>query len=105
MAATKRKRITQDDIFRARYVVDGDLHQDGQRAVYVVSETAGKGDKEKQVTSLWLADISTVTPAFSNPTQLVPADAALPPNQLLARIRTARSSARSPGRDRRSLVR
>ena len=51
--ARSTRPIIQDDIFQARYVVGGALSPDGASAVYVLSETLGKGDEERQATSLW----------------------------------------------------
>ena len=42
--ARSTRPIIQDDIFQARYVVGGALSPDGASAVYVLSETLGKGD-------------------------------------------------------------
>ena len=45
--------LRQDDIYKARYVVGGTLSPDGATAVYVLSETHGGGEEERQATSLW----------------------------------------------------
>ena len=52
MAPTGRP-LRQDDIFKARYVVGAALSPDGGAAVYVLSETHGSGEEERQATSLW----------------------------------------------------
>jgi len=58
----KAKPLTQEDVFLATYVLGGALSADGELAVYVLSETVGKGDDEKQCTSLWRADTNGGTP-------------------------------------------
>ena len=56
------KPLTQDDVFLASYVLSGALSTDGEFAVYVLAETVGKGEKEKQTTSLWRVATSGGTP-------------------------------------------
>ena len=51
--ATNRRPLRQDDIYRAKYVMGGALSPDGSQAVYVLSETGGDGDDERQSGSLW----------------------------------------------------
>ena len=50
------KPMRQNDIYQAKYVVDGALSPDGGQAVYVLSETFGSGDEERQATCLWQVD-------------------------------------------------
>ena len=52
---TRRRRPpTQDDIYRIKYVCEAALSPDGTQAAYVLSETVGAGEKEKQSSSIWL---------------------------------------------------
>ena len=51
--ATRSRPLRQDDLYRAKYVVGGVLSPDGSTAVYVLSETLGRGDDERQSSSLW----------------------------------------------------
>ena len=51
--ARSTRPLNQDDMFQARYVVGGTLSPDGASAVYVLSETLGGGEEERQATSLW----------------------------------------------------
>ena len=51
--APSLRPLRQDDIYKARYVVGGALSPDGATAVYVLSETHGGGEEERQATSLW----------------------------------------------------
>ena len=51
--ATRSRPLHQDDLYRAKYVVGGVLSPDGSTAVYVLSETLGSGDEERQSSSLW----------------------------------------------------
>ena len=53
MARKQPKPMTQDDIQQASYVVGASISPDSSQAVYVLSQTTGSGDEEKQVTSLW----------------------------------------------------
>ena len=55
-AKTHRRPLTQDDIFRATYVVGGALSPDGTKAVYVLSHTTGMEEHERQATTLWQVD-------------------------------------------------
>lgn len=48
--------MRQNDIYQAKYVLDGALSPDGRRAVYALSETFGSGDEERQATCLWQVD-------------------------------------------------
>lgn len=49
----QRKPITQDDLFKAKYVCAGTLSPDGMTAAYVLSEATGSGEKEAQRLSIW----------------------------------------------------
>ena len=51
--ATRSTPLHQDDLYRAKYVVGSVLSPDGSTAVYVLSETLGSGDEERQSSSLW----------------------------------------------------
>ena len=51
----RRKPVQQDDLFDISYVTDAVLSPDGASAAYVLGETTGKGDKEFQSFSIWLA--------------------------------------------------
>ena len=51
--ATRSRPLNQNDIYHAKYVVGGVLSPDGSTAVYVLSETLGSGDDERQSSSLW----------------------------------------------------
>ena len=51
--APRIRHLRQDDIYKARYVVGGALSPDGETAVYVLSETLGSGEEQRQATSLW----------------------------------------------------
>ncbi len=55
---TKRKTLTQDDLFKIGYVTDAVLSPSGALAAYVLAETRGKGEREKQVRSIWLVSTS-----------------------------------------------
>ena len=55
---TRRKPITQDDLFEATYVTDAVFSPDGQQAAYVLAQTSGKGEKEAQSFSIWLVSTS-----------------------------------------------
>ena len=48
-----KRRVTQDDVMAIRYVTDAAMSPDGSHAVYVLAEVVGKGEKEKQVLSIW----------------------------------------------------
>ena len=48
-----KRKITQDDVMAIRYVTDAALSPDGTQAVYVRADVTGKGEKEKQVLSIW----------------------------------------------------
>ena len=50
----RKRPPTQDDIYDIKYVCEASLSPDGTQAVYVLSETLGKGEKEKQSLSIWL---------------------------------------------------
>jgi len=54
----KKTPPTQDDVYQVRYVIDADLAPNLQLIAYVVSETTGKAQKEKQKTSIWLVNAS-----------------------------------------------
>ncbi|MEJ2132017.1 MAG: hypothetical protein P8Y95_10450 [Gammaproteobacteria bacterium] len=51
---TRRRPLTQDDVYDIKYVCDAALSPDGKQAAYVLSETTGKGEKETQSLSIWL---------------------------------------------------
>lgn len=51
---TRRKPLTQDDVYDIKYVCEADLSPDGAWAAYVLSETVGKGEKETQALSIWV---------------------------------------------------
>lgn len=51
---TRKKPLTQDDIYNIKYVGEAALSPDGAQAAYVLSETLGKGEKETQSLSIWL---------------------------------------------------
>lgn len=53
-----RKVLTQDDIFKAKFINAAALSPDGKIAAYVVSETIKRKGKEKQSTSIWITPIS-----------------------------------------------
>ncbi len=60
MAKTStRHPMSQDDIFRAKFINAATLSPDGKSIAYVLSETIKVEDKEKQSTSIWLQEIST----------------------------------------------
>ena len=56
MASSKARRrpITQDDLFKARYVTDAVLSPDGRQAAYVLAQTHGEGEKERQDFTIWM---------------------------------------------------
>ncbi len=54
----RKRPITQDDIYEIKYVADAVLSPDGTLAAYVLSETIGEGEEERQISSIWLIDTS-----------------------------------------------
>jgi dipeptidyl aminopeptidase/acylaminoacyl peptidase len=51
---SRRRPPTQDDLYDIEYVCEATLSPDGTQAAYVLAETVGTGEKEKQSLSIWL---------------------------------------------------
>jgi dipeptidyl aminopeptidase/acylaminoacyl peptidase len=54
---TRKKVLSQDDIFKAKFVNAAALSPDGRTVAYVLSETIKRKGKEKQSTSIWLGRV------------------------------------------------
>jgi dipeptidyl aminopeptidase/acylaminoacyl peptidase len=56
LKSRQQKPITQDDLFKAKYVCEATLSPDGKTAAYVLSEAIVSGKKEAQRLSIWSVD-------------------------------------------------
>ncbi len=58
-SARSRKPLTQDDVFKIKFINEAAISPDGRTIAFVLSQTvrvSGKQPRERQTTSIWLTD-------------------------------------------------